>query len=326
MAAVKRHRRVRLFIYSDETDTEADEILLFRYVYDLSSNVAAILDENGEIVRVDPEGRTSSESNFVPSAAAAMCLFEYDAFGNNLYRATPNQPNSETAMHIAWNEIFPHHLAGKEWDTEARLYYFGYRWYEPHQGAFISRCPLGPLVEETYAYCHNDPVNFIDPDGMRVYGQGGSISSTSLFGGQFQVLAVVDEKGCIGMLISVNLGAGLDAGLSAGKFRSNADRIWQLDSPNGVYFVDGNFQPPMWPVGVNTSFTTNLGRRKPGEKMIYTSYVGAGVGPMGGALGLSYSKSISTRVPYLTPILDFLIPDDDRIKPAIEVMNIFLTK
>ena len=165
---------VRLFIYSDETDTEADEILLFRYVYDLSSNVAAILDENGEIVRVDPEGRTSSESNFVPSAAAAMCLFEYDAFGNNLYRATPNQPNSETAMHIAWNEIFPHHLAGKEWDPEARLYYFGYRWYEPQQGAFISRTPLGPLAEGTYIYCFNDPVNYFDPNGLSPGGYGPS--------------------------------------------------------------------------------------------------------------------------------------------------------
>ncbi len=174
MAAVKRHRRVRLFIYSDETDTEADEILLFRYVYDLSSNVAAILDENEEIVRVDPEGRTSSESNFVPSAAAAMCLFEYDAFGNNLYRATPNQPNSETAMRIAWNEIFPHHLAGKEWDPEARLYYFGYRWYEPQQGAFISRTPLGPLAEGTYIYCFNDPVNYFDPNGLSPGGYGPS--------------------------------------------------------------------------------------------------------------------------------------------------------
>ncbi len=283
------------------------------------------MDENEEIVRVDPEGRTSSESNFVPSAAAAMCLFEYDAFGNNLYRATPNQPNSETAMHIAWNEIFPHHLAGKEWDTEARLYYFGYRWYEPHQGAFISRCPLGPLVEETYAYCHNDPVNFIDPDGMRVYGQGGSISSTSLFGGQFQVLGVVDEKGCIGMLISVGLSAGLDAGLSAGRFRSNADRIWQLDSPDGALAFDLNLPShPLLPVvGPNISLTTNYNSLQPGEKLIYTSYGGVGVGPPGVALGKSYSKSFSRRVPYLTPILDFLIPDDDRIKPAIEATGLF---
>ncbi len=157
---------VRLFIYSDNADTEADEILLFRYVYDLSLNVAAVLDEEGEIVYVDPEGRTSSESGFVSSAAAVMCLFEYDAFGNNLYRATSNRPNSETAMRIAWNEIFPHHLAGKEWDPEARLYYFGSRWYEPQQGAFISRSPIGPLAEETYAYCSNDPVNFVDVDGL----------------------------------------------------------------------------------------------------------------------------------------------------------------
>ena len=142
---------------------------MFRYVYDLSLNIAAVLDEEGEIVYVDPEGRTSSESNFVSSAAAATCLFEYDAFGNNLYRATPNRPNSETSMSIAWNEIFPRHLAGKEWDPEARLYYFGYRWYEPQQGVFVSRSPLGPLAEETYLYCHGDPVNYFDTNGMYPY-------------------------------------------------------------------------------------------------------------------------------------------------------------
>ncbi len=241
---------VRLFVYSDETDTEADEILLFRYVYDLSSNVAAILDENGEIVRVDPEGRTSSESNFVPSAAAAMCLFEYDAFGNNLYRATPNQPNSETAMHIAWNEIFPHHLAGKEWDTEARLYYFGHRWYEPQQGVFISRSPLGPLAEEPYAYCNNNSINYFDPDGLDGIVIGGDFDFVGLktwrngrlvpigYEGELNFAATGNDFGFTGSLgpaQGVNIGADLAAGWT------NADKVSDLEGVSMCFDVSGPY-------------------------------------------------------------------------------------
>ncbi len=152
-----------LYTYTNDSDTSPDEILFFRYLYDHSLNVAAVLDENGEFARVDRDGDTSSEADF-DAANSYICLFEYDAFGNNLYET--NVFTTHAAMRKAWDEIFPHHLAAKEWDPEARLYYFGYRWYEPQQGAFISRSPLGPLAEETYAYCSNDPVNFIDPNGL----------------------------------------------------------------------------------------------------------------------------------------------------------------
>ncbi len=204
----------------------------------MSLNVAAILDENGEIVRVDPEGRTSSESNFVSSAAAAMCLFEYDAFGNNLYRATPNQPNSETSMHIAWNEIFPRHLAGKEWDPEARLYYFGHRWYEPQQGVFISRSPLGPLAEETYAYCNNNSINYFDPDGLDGIVIGGDFDIVGLktyskgklvpigFEGELNFVATGNDFGFTGSLGPAQ-GANIGADLAAGW--TNADKVSDLE-------------------------------------------------------------------------------------------------
>ena len=101
----------------------------------------------------------------------------------------------------------PHHLAGKEWDPEARLYYFGFRWYEPQQGAFISRSPLGPLAEETYAYCSNDPVNFIDPNGLFKEKVEDLLQFLNFFGDEvsknwLQNLAAMSE----GVIDSVSLG------------------------------------------------------------------------------------------------------------------------
>ena len=56
---------------------------------------------------------------------------------------------------------------GKERDEESGLYYFGARYYSSATGIFIS---TDPLLEKypnisPYAYCMDNPVKFIDPDG-----------------------------------------------------------------------------------------------------------------------------------------------------------------
>ena len=49
----------------------------------------------------------------------------------------------------------------------------GVRWYDPYTGRFLQQDPwLGslyaPLTLNAYAYCVNDPVNAVDPDGQRI--------------------------------------------------------------------------------------------------------------------------------------------------------------
>ncbi|MGI8603705.1 MAG: RHS repeat-associated core domain-containing protein [Verrucomicrobiales bacterium] len=52
-------------------------------------------------------------------------------------------------------------------DTETGLIYFGYRYYDPNTGRWLSRDPLGEAGGfNLYAYCHNDPVNRVDPLGL----------------------------------------------------------------------------------------------------------------------------------------------------------------
>ncbi|MGC1119518.1 MAG: RHS repeat-associated core domain-containing protein, partial [Candidatus Methanofastidiosia archaeon] len=58
---------------------------------------------------------------------------------------------------------------GKEKDSSG-LYYFGTRYYDPEIGRFITRDPqcgqlADPQTFNRYAYCLNNPLKYIDPDG-----------------------------------------------------------------------------------------------------------------------------------------------------------------
>jgi RHS repeat-associated protein len=60
-------------------------------------------------------------------------------------------------------------FTGKERD-ETGLYYYGARYYDPDLGRFITRDPSGGQMEapqtlNRYAYCLNNPLKFVDPDG-----------------------------------------------------------------------------------------------------------------------------------------------------------------
>ena len=86
--------------------------------------------------------------------------YEYDAWGKIIW-----QGGSELLT------INPFRYRGYYYDTETGLYYLNSRYYDPETGRFISPDSLKYLEPETcnglnlYAYCLNDPVNYIDPTG-----------------------------------------------------------------------------------------------------------------------------------------------------------------
>jgi RHS repeat-associated protein len=82
--------------------------------------------------------------------------YHYDSFGNFL----------EEKESYA-NEI---RYAGEFYDKEAGMYYLRARFYDPRDRRFVSEDSYwgqenNPLSLNRYTYCHNDPVNFIDPSG-----------------------------------------------------------------------------------------------------------------------------------------------------------------
>ena len=126
--------------YYDDSGVAGFEYNGQKYVYrkNLQGDIVAILDECG----------------------CTRGTYEYDAWGNIIW-----QGGSELLT------INPFRYRGYYYDEETGLYYLNSRYYDPETGRFISPDSLKYLEPETcnglnlYAYCGNNPVMFVDPNG-----------------------------------------------------------------------------------------------------------------------------------------------------------------
>jgi RHS repeat-associated protein len=68
-----------------------------------------------------------------------------------------------------WNT--PYLFNAKELDEETGLYYYGARYYDSRTSVFLGVDPMWEKYPgvSVYAYCLNNPINFIDPDGRDSY-------------------------------------------------------------------------------------------------------------------------------------------------------------
>lgn len=80
--------------------------------------------------------------------------YDYDSFGNM------TQEQREFGQ--------PYAYTGREWDRETGLYYYRARYYDPMEGRFIGKDPIGFAGGDVnlYGYVQNNPVNLIDPNGL----------------------------------------------------------------------------------------------------------------------------------------------------------------
>ncbi|MCD8308807.1 MAG: RHS repeat-associated core domain-containing protein [Clostridia bacterium] len=112
------------------------------YHLDAQGNVKSILDSNGK----------------------GVVGYWYDAWGNIV---ATNGDSSYTEL----ANLNPFRYRGYYYDTETGLYYLKTRYYDPEIGRFINMDSIDYADPETinglnlYAYCNNNPVMNIDPDG-----------------------------------------------------------------------------------------------------------------------------------------------------------------
>ena len=116
----------------------------YYYLKDLANTVLALANSSGSIVE----------------------SYDYDAYGN----VTIRNGSGNVIPASAYGNRFL--FQGREYDYTTQLYHFRARWYDPETGRWLSNDPIGISGGlNLYAFCGNDPVNFVDPSGRE-----GSIS------------------------------------------------------------------------------------------------------------------------------------------------------
>lgn len=96
----------------------------------------------------------------------------HDPWGNVVTLLNTSGRSIESYRYTAFGETTnskktPWQYASKRFDPETGLVYFGRRYYEPQTGRWITPDPLG--FEDglnQYAYVHNNPLAYVDPDGQ----------------------------------------------------------------------------------------------------------------------------------------------------------------
>ena len=112
----------------------------YYYVTNLQGDVVAILDSNG----------------------TSMVKYTYNAWGKLL--STTGTMATTLGVHN------PLRYRGYVYDPETGLYYVSSRYYDPQLGRFINADALvstgqGLLGNNMFAYCTNNPMNYVDRDG-----------------------------------------------------------------------------------------------------------------------------------------------------------------
>jgi RHS repeat-associated protein len=145
--------------------------------------------------------------------AAVVATYDYDSYGNTL-SSTGSIPN-------------PYGFSTKEYSNTTGLAYFGFRYYNPQTGRWLSPDPLGMIDgPNLYAYVNNNPVNWIDPWGFWYV----NINITGGFWGGITGGVIISNQG-----VQPYVGGGL---VTPG---ASASVTWSSSNPTAGWNVSGGF-------------------------------------------------------------------------------------
>ncbi|XCN71144.1 MAG: RHS repeat-associated core domain-containing protein [Candidatus Electrothrix aestuarii] len=114
------------------------------YFYDANGNVGQLIDT---------------------ADGSVVAAYEYAPFGGL------------TSVMGSYAEVNPFRFSSKYADDTTGLYYYGYRYYSPELGRWLSRDPVGEDGGlNLYGFVGNSPLVYFDPYGMSVWGDLGSFA------------------------------------------------------------------------------------------------------------------------------------------------------
>ncbi|MCZ7591309.1 MAG: RHS repeat-associated core domain-containing protein [Kiritimatiellae bacterium] len=184
---------VQRLVYQDFlkpiAELNADGSVKSRFVYATRVNVPDYMVRSGTTYRIITDHLGSVRLVVDAQTGAVAQQMDYDEWGNVLQDTNPG--------------FQPFGFAGGLYDPDTGLTRFGYRDYAPMTGRWLAKDPI--LFEggqaNLYLYCHGDPINYIDPNGLLwqgivsalggiVAGGGAAIGSLPLVIGGGAVLVI----------------------------------------------------------------------------------------------------------------------------------------
>ncbi|MDK9717722.1 MAG: DUF6531 domain-containing protein, partial [Trichlorobacter sp.] len=123
------------------------------------------LERNGQFYYYHADG-LGSITAISDTARTVVERYSYSVFG---------QPRPTTGFRNSYQ------FTAREWDKETGLYYNWFRYYDPMEGRFISKDPIGFAGGDVnlFAYVQNNPINWIDPEGLQQRSPYGEITAPS---------------------------------------------------------------------------------------------------------------------------------------------------
>ena len=135
------------------------------FIYDNSGVIGVKYNNAQYFYRRDAQGNIIA---IIDNGGAAVVQYNYDAWGNH---KVLNASGIEIVTVNDIGNLNPFRYRGYYYDTETGLYYLQTRYYDPVVGRFISRDSIEYADPESinginlYAYCGNNPVKYVDPNG-----------------------------------------------------------------------------------------------------------------------------------------------------------------
>lgn len=149
-----------------------------KVIYEQTENniIYYIYDENGNILGLNYNGTQyyyiknaqNDVIGILNNNLSQVVSYTYDSWGNivSIKDSNGNEITDSTSIGI----INPYRYRSYRYDDEIGLYYLQSRYYNPEWGRYINADNLvqtgqGMLDKNMYAYCENNPINRVDPDG-----------------------------------------------------------------------------------------------------------------------------------------------------------------
>ncbi|AGB40343.1 RHS repeat-associated core domain protein [Halobacteroides halobius DSM 5150] len=227
-----------------------------------------IYGQNGRIASVNGEGelkyiisdQLGSTSVITDEEGNEVMRYKYSPFGN-LIKSKGNTEDS-------------YRFTGKEFDRMTGLYYYGARYYDPTIGRFISEDPIQDGWN-WYVYCRNNPLKYVDPDGLWTMRLGFNAFYGRIAGGNLDFMFAVDDNWNLAFMYEKSAGTSISPSAATGgffnlglqgSFSANADTVFDHEGTSintgfgvGVTKFSGGYDTTISPKNGSITHNFSLG-------------------------------------------------------------------